>query len=235
MNHTEQRIWLIKELQKDPSQLSDYPIPADEQEQKDLLRGLMNIWMPNELSDEFLQIQDEYLSEENRRAGITDIDDFGCLRSDDVKYVSDNEQSKKYLLHKGDILMARTGATFGKTLYFNDDNPAVYASFLIKIALDNSVILNRYYWHFAQSSFYWDQAKRFVSTGGQQQFNTNAVSRVIIPVPPIKEQERIITVLDRFDALCNDLTSGLPAEIEARRKQYEYYRDKLLTFKNYGE
>ena len=52
-----------------------------------------------------------------------------------------------------------------------------------------------------------------------------------IPVPPLEEQERIVNILDRFDALCNDLTSGLPAEIEARRKQYEYYRDKLLTFK----
>jgi type I restriction enzyme S subunit len=55
-----------------------------------------------------------------------------------------------------------------------------------------------------------------------------------IPVPPFDEQERIAAILDRFDALCNDLTSGLPAEIEARRKQYEYYRDKLLTFKEVG-
>lgn len=52
-----------------------------------------------------------------------------------------------------------------------------------------------------------------------------------IPVPPLEEQERIVAILDRFDALCNDPISGLPAEIEARKKQYEYYRDKLLTFK----
>lgn len=51
-----------------------------------------------------------------------------------------------------------------------------------------------------------------------------------VPIPSIQEQARIVAILDRFDALCNDLTSGLPAEIEARRKQYEYYRDKLLTF-----
>ena len=52
-----------------------------------------------------------------------------------------------------------------------------------------------------------------------------------IPVPPIAEQQRIVEILDRFDTLCNDISSGLPAEIEARQKQYEYYRDKLLTFK----
>lgn len=51
-----------------------------------------------------------------------------------------------------------------------------------------------------------------------------------IAIPSLEEQAHIVSILDRFDALCNDLTSGLPAEIEARRKQYEYYRDKLLSF-----
>lgn len=51
-----------------------------------------------------------------------------------------------------------------------------------------------------------------------------------IPVPVMEEQQRIVNILNRFDTLCNDLTSGLPAEIAARQKQYEYYRDKLLTF-----
>lgn len=52
-----------------------------------------------------------------------------------------------------------------------------------------------------------------------------------IHIPPIEEQRRIVAILDRFDKLCNDISEGLPAEIEARQKQYEYYRDKLLTFK----
>ena len=73
MTHEEQRIWLIKELQKEESQLSHYRIPGDEQQQKDLLRGLMNIWEPKPLSEEFLRIQDEYLTEESRRKGITDL------------------------------------------------------------------------------------------------------------------------------------------------------------------
>ena len=53
----------------------------------------------------------------------------------------------------------------------------------------------------------------------------------MIPIPPLEQQQRIVDILDRFDTLCNDLSNGLPAEIEARQKQYEYYRDKLLTFK----
>ena len=60
----------------------------------------------------------------------------------------------------------------------------------------------------------------------------DTLEKISIPVPPLSEQERIVGILDKFDALVNDLSSGLPAEIKARRQQYEYYRDQLLTFKN---
>lgn len=166
---------------------------------------------------------------------ITDINEDGRLNPTDAKYIDLTEESQKYLLKKGDLLLARTGATYGKTLYFDTDEPAVYASFLIKIILDNSVIKNRYYWHFSKSSLYWEQAERYVSKGGQQQFNTNAVSRVKVPVPSLDVQDRIIYILDNFDAICSDLNIGLPAEIEARQKQYEFYRDVLLTYAATGK
>ena len=53
----------------------------------------------------------------------------------------------------------------------------------------------------------------------------------MIPIIPIAEQERIASILDRFERLTTDLQAGLPAEIKARKQQYEYYRDRLLTFK----
>ena len=56
------------------------------------------------------------------------------------------------------------------------------------------------------------------------------LENILIPLPSREEQARIVSILDRFDALCNDLSEGLPAEIDARQKQYEYYRDKLLKF-----
>ena len=64
----------------------------------------------------------------------------------------------------------------------------------------------------------------------QTNLKKNDILNIVIPVPPIEEQERIVNILDRFDKLCSDISEGLPAEIEARRKQYEYYRDKLLSF-----
>ena len=68
------------------------------------------------------------------------------------------------------------------------------------------------------------------TAGGVPSLTQTVLKRVRIPLPPLTEQERIVKILDKFDALVNDISSGLPAEIEARRKQYEYYRDRLLTF-----
>lgn len=71
----------------------------------------------------------------------------------------------------------------------------------------------------------------YISGGAQPKLNQKNLNSIKIPLPVLQEQQRIVGVLDRFDALCNDISSGLPAEIEARQKQYEYYRDKLLSFK----
>ena len=76
---------------------------------------------------------------------------------------------------------------------------------------------------------------QYKSQGAQPGLAVGNLENLIAPVPSIKEQERIISILDRFEAICNDLSAGLPAEIEARQKQYEYYRDKLLTFKEVSQ
>ena len=71
----------------------------------------------------------------------------------------------------------------------------------------------------------------YISGGAQPKLNQKNLNRIEIPLPSQERQKYIVEILDRFDSICNDLTSGLPAEIEARQKQYEYYRDKLLSFK----
>lgn len=72
----------------------------------------------------------------------------------------------------------------------------------------------------------------YITGAAQPKLNQKNLNKIEIPLPPIEEQQRIVEILDRFDKLCNDITEGLPAEFEARQKQYEYYRDKLFTFKN---
>lgn len=70
----------------------------------------------------------------------------------------------------------------------------------------------------------------YISAGAQPKLNQAQLNNISIPLPPLSEQERIVSILDRFDTLCHDIREGLPAEIELRQKQYEHYRDRLLTF-----
>ena len=168
---------------------------------------------------------------------ITDINTNGKLSPADHMYVAISQENERYLLKKDDLLMARTGATFGKTMIFEEEYPAIYAGFLIKLSLDPNIVNPKYYWHFAQSDLFWDQANKLVSGGGQPQFNANALKQVKLPVPypsdtakSLAEQARIVLILDKFDAIASSLSEGLPREIELRQKQYEYYRDLLLSF-----
>ena len=72
---------------------------------------------------------------------------------------------------------------------------------------------------------------QYKSQGAQPGLSVQRLNELVFPIPSLSEQQRIVDILDRFDKLTTDITAGLPAEIEARRKQYEYYRDQLLTFK----
>ena len=107
----------------------------------------------------------------------------------------------------------------GEPAYFQDSN-------IVWIDNNETLVTNKYL-AYCYSLKPWN-----VAEGGtiQRLYNDNLM-KAIIAVPSIEEQNRITTILDHFDTLCNDLTKGLPAEIEARQKQYEYYRDKLLAFK----
>lgn len=75
---------------------------------------------------------------------------------------------------------------------------------------------------------------QYKTTGAQPGLSVTRLKKVLLSVSSPSEQARIVSILDRLDTLCNDLTSGLPAEIEAHKNQYEYYRDRLLTFKELG-
>lgn len=87
MTHEEKRIWLIRQLLDEEPQYGKYQIPGKNQEQKNLLRALMNVRLPKPISEDILKVQDEYLSEENRRAGITDIKDLTPCATDDRIYL----------------------------------------------------------------------------------------------------------------------------------------------------
>ena len=99
------------------------------------------------------------------------------------------------------------------------------------IRCNREVLLPEYMRYYFQSSQFWDkQINRLLQSSSMQNIPMEKIRRFEIYVPSLEVQQHIVNVLDNFDAICSDLTSGLPAEIEARQKQYEYYRDKLLSF-----
>jgi type I restriction enzyme S subunit len=86
-------------------------------------------------------------------------------------------------------------------------------------------------YHLLSSNKYQQIMRQKASFGGAvQNLNADIVRSIEVPLVSLVIQKRVVNVLDNFDAICSDLNIGLPAEIEARQKQYEYYRDKLLTF-----
>lgn len=126
---------------------------------------------------------------------------------------------------KGDLLISAAG-TIGRVVAFNGESSYFQDSNIVWINNDESKVLNTYL-------YYCYQLRPWKASAGgtiSRLYNDN-IRKTVIPVPSIPEQERIVAILDRFDTLCNDLTSSLLAEIQARQKQYEYYRDKLLSFK----
>ena len=89
----------------------------------------------------------------------------------------------------------------------------------------------KYISYFFQTDFFSQQKRKYARGTKVIDIKTSDLEKIIIPILSHKEQQRIVSILDKFEALVNDLTEGLPAEIAAVQEQYEYYRNKLLTFK----
>ena len=132
---------------------------------------------------------------------ITDISPDGKLRAEDPKFITLTKDARESLLSNGDILVARTGATFGKTMIFEEAYPAVFASFLIRLRFPRERVHPRYYWVFAQGDLYWNQANALMTGGGQPQFNGNALVQVKIPLPPLATQQAIVAEIEAEQAL----------------------------------
>ena len=100
---------------------------------------------------------------------------------------------------------------------------------------NQEILYSKYLRYILMSEFIRNAYIKKAVGGTVKSIPMNELKKIVIPLPPIKEQIAKASLLDRFDTLCNDLSAGLPAEIEARQKQYEYYRDKLLSFKELKE
>lgn len=144
--------------------------------------------------------------------------------NEDKYYIENPNES--VICNLDDVLVTRTGST-GKII------TGVHGCFhnnFFKVNCFNT-INKRYMYYFLNSQVMFRKLLHTASGGTVPDLPHNKFYKLEIPLPSLEEQQRIVDILDRFDTLVNDIKTGLPAEIEARQKQYEYYRDKLLTFK----
>lgn len=132
-----------------------------------------------------------------------------------------------YSFNKPSVLIPRKGSL--KNLFYVDV-PFWNVDTIFNTDINTELILPKFLFYYLKTQ----HLEELNMAGGVPSLTQTILNKVKIPLPSKTEQEKIIAILDRFDALTNDITSGLPAEIEARHKQYEYYRDKLLTFKRKG-
>lgn len=155
------------------------------------------------------------------------------------KFISTNGSVRKYSeaqispLYIDDILMVMSDLPNGRALakcYLveADDTYTLNQRICALHVKDHSLLIDKFLYYILNRNY---QLLRYDNGVDQTNLKKDDILNIKIPIPSLKEQERIVAILDRFDTLCNDITSGLPAEIEMRRKQYEYYRDKLLTFR----
>lgn len=138
---------------------------------------------------------------------------------------------KRSILEEDDILITIAGATIGKCAMVPKEILPANTNQALAIVRLKHENLAKYVMYILQSDLMKKYMQQNIKGSAQPNLNLRQLNDFSIPIPSLEEQQRIVDILDRFDKLCNDLSEGLPAEIAARQKQYEYYRDKLLTFK----
>jgi type I restriction enzyme S subunit len=131
--------------------------------------------------------------------------------------------------HKDDILYTVVGS-FGIPIFIEDDTKFAFQRHIAILRPDKEVVISKYLYHFFQSTNFLKQAHAVAAGAAQKTITLASLDRMKVSVPSLAEQARIVAILDKFDALTHSLTEGLPREIELRQKQYEHYRDLLLSF-----
>lgn len=154
------------------------------------------------------------------------------------KFISTNGRVKKFSdqqlspLYNNDILMVMSdlpnGQALAKTYLVKENSLYTLNQRICALTVKNKNYSTKFLFYYLNRN---KQLLKYDNGVDQTNLKKGDILTVIVPVISLAEQQRIVDILDRFDTLCNDISSGLPAEIEMRQKQYEYYRDKLLTFK----
>ena len=150
-------------------------------------------------------------------------------------YVRSQEPLRKneYEFDETAIITAGDGVGVGKVFHYVTGKYALHQR-AYRVHIISPDVLPRYSFHYMRNAFL-PYIQKTMFHGSVASIRRPMLNQFPVPIPSVEVQKRLVNVLDNFEAICSDLTIGLPAEIEARQKQYEYYRDKLLTFSKASE
>ena len=156
---------------------------------------------------------------------------YGAIATDTISYVSDALGAKLKKAHTGDIIFAVTSE--------NLEDVCKCVAWLGKddiVIGGHSAVLHhnqnpKYLAYYFQSGDFQRQKRKLAVGTKVIEVAPNKLEDIELVLPSVEEQERIASILERFDILCHSISDGIPAEIQMRKNQYEYYRDKLLTYK----
>ena len=167
---------------------------------------------------------------------ISNVTEYHDIDFENTMYVPEsyyNSLAEKRRPRKGDILYTVVGS-YGIPVCIENDKKFVFQRHIAILRPNNAIVKSKYLFHAMQSTDFKIQADKLAKGAAQKTIALSSLAKMYMPVPDMNVQERIVNVLDNFEAICTDLNIGLPAEIEARQKQYEYYRDLLFTFAETG-
>ena len=157
---------------------------------------------------------------------VADVSDFGfSLNRHTKQRISKLAQPKSVFVKAGTVIVSLQG-TIGRVAITQYD---CYVDRTLAIFTDYKEDINKKYFAYQLKNKF-DIEKEFARGSTLKTITKEEFSKFQIPIPPLAEQERIVTILDKFDALTNSISEGLPREIELRQQQYEYYREQLLSF-----
>ena len=213
--------------QKQYSYFRDYLLNFEEDSYKVEWKSLGEVclstktisWKNEDGQKQFKYIDLSSVSRENKK--ITDVTII-------TKSTAPSRAQK--IIKKDDILFATTRPMLKRFTKVTKEYNYQICSTGFCVLRPSDKILSNYLYHLVASSNFYDYVERNQSGTSYPAISDNLVKNYQFPLPPLSIQEKIVHVLDNFDTVCNDLNIGLPKEIELRQKQYEYFRDQLLTY-----
>lgn len=168
----------------------------------------------------------KFISAQNTSKDYLDLSNVKYISEEEFENSTDNAKPQR-----DDILFTRVGSNIGHPVIVEtDEKLCIFVSLGFLRVKDNNFLFNRYLKHWMSTDLFWKQVEKNVHGSAKINLNTGWLKDFKIPIPPFEEQQRIVAILDKFETLTNSIVDGLPKEIELRRKQYEYYREKLLSF-----